>query len=325
MPPSDPEAEDPLEAPAGGSVVEGEADTCGSVVEDDADGAESAVEDPLEEAVADPFDGFDPPLLSAREAARRGMPGWPALGADFPPPPMPVPTGRGGEQIIPRPLATRLGRPAPWADLPVAQRRPTLADVRHALDTAGPARCSERETMPDLDRAAAVLAPLYEADGELFIVLTRRPWHMRSHSGEVSFPGGRQDDDDADLWQTALRESREEIALDTRLVERIGELDHLATVTSRSYIVPYVGELPGRPATAANPSEVSAVLHVSVAELLDPAIFREERWQLPWAEDRPIFFFELVGDTVWGATGAMLRQLLGLVTGTLGRGQLEHL
>jgi hypothetical protein len=66
------------------------------------------------------------------------------------------------------------------------------------------------------------------------------------------------------------------------------------------------------------------VLHVPVAELLDPAIYREERWALPWAEDRPLFFFELVGDTVWGATGAMLRQLLGLVTGTVSRGQLEH-
>lgn len=287
--------------------------------------SEPEAEDPLEEAVADPFDGFDPPVLSAREAARRGMPGWPTPGQGFPPPPLPVPAGRGGEQIIPRPLATRLGRPAPWADLPAARRRPTLADVRQALSAAGPAQRSERETMPDLDRAAAVLAPLYEDGGELFVVLTRRPWHMRSHSGEVSFPGGRQDDDDADLWQTALREAREEIALDTAELELIGELDHLATVTSRSFIVPYVGELPGRPETTANPGEVSAVLHVAVAELLDPAIFREERWELPWAEDRPIFFFELVGDTVWGATGAMLRQLLGLVTGTLGRGQLEHL
>ena len=54
--------------------------------------------------------------------------------------------------------------------------------------------------------------------------------------------------------------------------------------------------------TVANPTEVSDVLHVPIAELLDPAIFREERWTFPWAEDRPIFFFELVGDTVWGAT-----------------------
>ena len=67
------------------------------------------------------------------------------------------------------------------------------------------------------------------------------------------------------------------------------------------------------------------MLRVPVAELLDPAIYREERWTFPWAEQRPIFFFELVGDTVWGATGAMLRQLLGLVTGTVARGELEHL
>lgn len=286
---------------------------------------EAAPEDSLEEAVADPIDGFDPPVLSAREAARLGMPGWPTPGEGFPPPPAPVPTGRGGDQIIPRPLATRLGRPAPWANLPASARRPTLDDVRNAFADAGPALRSERELMPALDPASAVLAPLYEEDGELFVVLTRRTWTMRSHSGEVSFPGGRHDDGDTDLWHTALREAREEIALDSAAVARVGELDHLATVSSHSYIVPYVGALSGRPSTAPSPDEVSAILHVPVGDLLDPAIFREERWELPWAEDRPIFFFELVGDTVWGATGAMLRQLLGLITGTLTRGQLEHL
>ena len=177
--------------------------------------------------------------------------------------------------------------------------------------------------MPGIDRASAVLAGLYEDGEDLHVVLTRRTWELRSHSGEVSFPGGRQDDGE-DLWDTALREAREEIALDSSGIEVLGELDHLATITSRSFIVPFVAALPGRPDTTANPAEVSAVLHVPVAELLDPAIFREERWTFPWAEDRPIFFFELVGDTVWGATGAMLRQLLGLATGTVTRGQLDH-
>jgi len=287
--------------------------------------ASGAEEDPLEEAVADPVDGVDPPLLSAREAARQGMPGWPGPGEDFPPPTLPVPAGRGGDQVIPRPFNARQGRAAPWADLPPDGRRTRLDDVRRALASAGPALPSERESLPGIDRASAVLAPLYEDGGELHVVLTRRTWKMRAHSGEVSFPGGRQDDGDRDLWHTALREAHEEIALDPSYVERIGELDHLATVTSRSFIVPYVGALAERPTTTASPDEVAAVLHVPVAELLDPAIFREERWTFPWAEDRPIFFFELVGDTVWGATGAMLRQLLGLVTGTLPRGQLDHL
>jgi len=274
--------------------------------------------------VADPIDGFEPPVISAREAARQGLPGWPGPDEDFPPPPIPVPAGRGGEQIIPRPLNARPGREAPWAHLPPERRRPSLADVRASLAAAGEAIPSEREYLPGIDRASAVLAPLYEADGELHVILTRRTWEMRAHSGEVSFPGGRQDDADLDLWHTALREAREEIDLDSAGVERLGELDHLSTVTSRSFIVPYVGALAARPHTHANPAEVSAVLHVPVAELLDPANFREETWTFPWAEDRPIVFFELVGDTVWGATGSMLRQLLGLVTGTVTRGQLDH-
>ena len=282
-----------------------------------------APDDPPEEAVPDPHDGLDPPVLSAREAARQGLPGWPPPGEPFPPPPIPLPAGRGGDQIIPRPLDATAGGPAPWADLPADARRPTLDDVRRALAALGPPVRSEREGMAGIDRASAVLAPLYEHDGELHVVLTRRTWNLRSHQGEVSFPGGRQDDGE-ELPATALREAHEEIALDPASVELIGELDHLATVTSRSFIVPYVGALHGRPQLRASPAEVEAVLEVPVAELLDPAIFREERWTFPGGFDRRIFFFEIVGDTIWGATGAMLRQLLGFATGTVDRGGLGH-
>ena len=207
---------------------------------------------------------------------------------------------------------------APMGWIALASAAQAVAD---AHDPTGPDRLTAVPTVLRSGEAFNVVP----SGGELFVVLTRRTWELRSHSGEVSFPGGRQDDGDEHLWHTALREAHEEIGLDPTAVERIGELDHLATVTSRSFIVPYVGALDARPSTAANPQEVSAVLHVPVAELLDPTIFREERWTFPWAEDRPIFFFELVGDTVWGATGAMLRQLLGLVTGTVTRGQLDHI
>ncbi|MCB1260762.1 MAG: CoA pyrophosphatase, partial [Acidimicrobiales bacterium] len=116
----------------------------------------------------------------------------------------------------------------------------------------------------------------------------------------------------------ALREAFEEVALDPSSVEVIGELDHLQTFTSRSFIVPFVGLLPGRPTLVPSPDEVDAVLHVPVRELLLDEVFREERWGLePLA--RPLWFFELVGDTVWGATAAMLRNLLALGTGTAWR------
>lgn len=174
-----------------------------------------------------------------------------------------------------------------------------------------------------VDRASAVLAALYEHDGDTWVVLTRRSAALRVHSGEVSFPGGGQDDGE-DLPDTARREAREEVGLDPAAVEIIGELDHLSTVTSNSFIVPYVAVLPERPHLTPSPAEVDAVLHVALSELLDPAIFREERWDI-FGTERPIWFFELVGDTVWGATAAMLRQLLGFATGTLARGELGHL
>lgn len=163
-------------------------------------------------------------------------------------------------------------------------------------------------------RASAVLAALYELDGRVFVILTRRAQHMRSHRGEVSFPGGGQDPDE-DLVTTARREAHEEVALDPDTVEIIGELDHLQTVTSQSFIVPYVGILPGRPELVANPNEVELILHVALDDLLADGVYREELWGIaPIAT--PIHFFEIPGDTVWGATGSMLRNLLALLTGT---------
>lgn len=268
----------------------------------------------------------------SREALDQPMPGWP--GADDPPvpPTAPVPAGRGGDQKIPRPYSARPGGPAPWAELPPDRRRPTVADVRAALARLGPARPSQRVLIDGprgSGQASAVLAPIYDdvlGAGDTVcahVVLTRRTWGLRTHSGEVSFPGGRVEPGESPA-DGARREAKEEIALDPSLVEIIGELDHLATVSSRAEIVPFVGALPGRPATTPSPVEVEAVLHVPLAELLDPAIFREELWTFPGGYEQPITFFELVGDTVWGATAALLRQLLGIVTGTLGRGDLGH-
>jgi hypothetical protein len=87
------------------------------------------------------------------------------------------------------------------------------------------------------------------------------------------------------------------------------------TVSSRSFIVPFVALLPGRPTgLVANPAEVDAVLFVPASELLLDEVYREERWV--WDEhERAMFFFELVGDTVWGATAAMLRHLFGQALG----------
>jgi 8-oxo-dGTP pyrophosphatase MutT (NUDIX family) len=218
---------------------------------------------------------------------------------------------RGGTQVIPRPPSWRPGPAAPWAHLPAERRRPSLDDVRARLAAAGPPRRSPLEGtgVP----ASAVLAPIYEHGGEAFVVLTRRAQHLRAHRGEVSFPGGRQEPGE-DLRMTALREAQEEVGLDPGDVEVIGQLDHLQTVTSHSFIVPFVGVLAGRPELVPSPHEVELVLHVPLAELLAEGVHHSECWGLTPLE-RELWFFDVVGDTIWGATAAMLCNLLRLVIG----------
>ena len=221
---------------------------------------------------------------------------------------------RGGDQVIPRPPTSRPGAEAPWAGPARADGALRLADVRAAMAVAPAPRLSPLEGTGV--RASAVLAALYDDDeAGATVVLTRRAQHLRSHRGEVSFPGGGEEPDDVDLWATALREAREETALDPGAVERLGELDHLQTVTSRSFIVPFVGALAHRPELVADPGEVARILHVPLRDLLADGVYREERWGVQ-PMDRPIWFFEIEGDTIWGATAAMLRNLLVLVTGT---------
>ena len=161
-------------------------------------------------------------------------------------------------------------------------------------------------------RAAAVLVPLFEDDGRLHVLLTRRSSELAAHRGEVAFPGGRQDPGE-DLLAAALREAREEIGLASDQVRVLGELDRLATVATRFVVAPFVGELDGRPVTSPNPAEIERVFDVDVAELLDDGVFREEIWELPMGP-RDVSFFELEGETVWGATARILRQLLTLLT-----------
>jgi 8-oxo-dGTP pyrophosphatase MutT (NUDIX family) len=219
---------------------------------------------------------------------------------------------RGGYQEIPRPPGTQEGRPAPWRDVPRPDRTPALDRLLDRLASFGPP-IIHPTGMPDQGptRQSAVLAPLYEdADTGPTVVLTRRADHLRSHRGEVAFPGGRAEPGDVDLAATALREAHEEMALDPTAVRLVGRLDGLQTYSSRSEIHAFVGVLEHRPDLVPEAGEVDAILHVPLAELVEDGVYREERWSFGGMGDRPMHFFELVGDTVWGATARMLRQLL---------------
>lgn len=228
---------------------------------------------------------------------------------------------RGGDQEIPRPARVRAGQPPMWAGVPPERRRHITTDVvRTAMAARGPsvpvAGVAPTVELPGLDgmgsRPAAVLCALFDEGGEAHVVLTRRSSRLRSHTGEVSFPGGRLDPGEAPV-AAALREASEEVGLDPGVIDIIGQLSPLSTFSSQALITPFVGVLPGRPVLHPNPAEVARAFDVSLTELVDDGVYSEELWELPGAGWRALNFFQLVGDTVWGATARMLRELLELI------------
>jgi 8-oxo-dGTP pyrophosphatase MutT (NUDIX family) len=222
---------------------------------------------------------------------------------------------RGGKQRIPRPESYQVGGPPPWSALDPERRRFTLAEIRARLDELPPPR--DAVELATGSRASAVLVPLYEIDGETFVVLIKRPDTMPSHKGEIAFPGGKLEPGvDADLRATALREAHEEIGLDPAAVEVVRQLDGIGTVATRFTITPFVGFLSGRPTLAPNPREVVRVIEVPLAELLDPDWFREEHWEMSVNVMGGVHFYELDDETVWGATARILTSFLAhLVAG----------
>jgi 8-oxo-dGTP pyrophosphatase MutT (NUDIX family) len=220
---------------------------------------------------------------------------------------------RGGDQVIPRPPGWRAGGPPPWHGVPAHERRFSLDEVHAALRSHPVAR--RDTTTAEANRAAAVLLALFEEAGEARLILTKRPEHLPTHQGQIAFPGGKLDPGlDDDLAAAALREAHEEIGLDPAAVRVIAELDHIGTVVSAFSIAPFVGALDERPSLVPAPGEVTAVFDVALSELLAEETWREEIWDLSWAPAAAMPFFELPGETVWGATARILANLLTFLT-----------
>lgn len=160
---------------------------------------------------------------------------------------------------------------------------------------------------------AAVLLPLVQRD-ELTVLLTRRTDHLRDHAGQVSFPGGRVEAEDADAVATALRETREEIGLDDRHVQVIGQLPTYTTGTG-FVVTPVVSLVQPGFQLALDSFEVAEAFEVPLSFLMTPAHHRwhslefeggrREFLSMPWdgfgPDGSPRRFF------IWGATAAMLR------------------
>lgn len=165
-------------------------------------------------------------------------------------------------------------------------------------------------------RISAVLVTIADGPDGAEVLLTRRSESLNSHRGEVSFPGGRIDPGET-FEAAALREAHEEVALDPEDVELNGRLDPISTMVTRNYIVPVIGTVGRRPTLHPAAHEVDRIFWVPLTELARADTFREERWPIDDSH-RPMFFFELDDETIWGATARILHQLLRVALGVEG-------
>jgi 8-oxo-dGTP pyrophosphatase MutT (NUDIX family) len=154
---------------------------------------------------------------------------------------------------------------------------------------------------------AAVLVPLFLADGELHAVFTERRADLRRHPGEISFPGGRRDEVDADLPSTALRECHEEIGLPPDAVELLGALQPTPTFVTNYAIYPFVGLIEPGFAWVLQEREVAQVLELPL-DALRAGYGRRRlvRRGMPFRTDT----YAAGGHTIWGATARIVADLL---------------
>jgi 8-oxo-dGTP pyrophosphatase MutT (NUDIX family) len=184
----------------------------------------------------------------------------------------------------------------------------TAEFLRRRMARAEPAReAADAEAARADGLAAAVLVPIV-MEAAPRILLTRRADHLRSHGGQVSFPGGRIDPEDASPEAAALREAWEEVALDPEAVELIGRLPMHETGTG-FVVTPVVGLV--RPGVALRPAaaEVAAILSLRLDLLLDPRHPSRSRVKLKGGEWREFWVWPHDDHHIWGATAAILLSL----------------
>lgn len=172
----------------------------------------------------------------------------------------------------------------------------------------------EALTMNALGRDAAVLIPFRPRAHGVDVTFTKRRDDLPHHAGQISFPGGRAEQDDADLLATALRESREELAIPPEAVRVIGALEPMSTFVSDFAVYPFVGLVDPDLPLVPHPGEVDAVFEVELGAL---AAMRERREMRRGGMTFTTEVYETDGGLVWGVTGYIVGRLLDRIQGCL--------
>ena len=202
--------------------------------------------------------------------------------------------------LDPHQLKERLLSPPAWqTEITDENRHVIAADI-----------IAKRQVAGKVTRAAVLIPLLLQPNG-LSVLLTQRTTHLRDHGGQISFPGGRMDPEDAGPNETALRESEEEIGLERERVEIIGQLPEYLTVSGYS-VTPIIGLVKPQAEYVLDEFEVADIFEVPLSFLMDPANHQVRVWQSEQGSRR-FYSMPYEGRFIWGATAGMLRNLYHLL------------
>jgi len=177
-----------------------------------------------------------------------------------------------------------------------------IQEVRQRLASPPPRRLPPSEA-----REAAVLVPLFVDGGELWTLLTKRAESLPHHKSQIAFPGGGREIGE-DPWTAALRETEEELGIDTRQVARLGELDEAET-PSGFRIIPCVGAVPRDLKPIPNEEEIAEVFSVPLLAFTDFNVIEDRTVKIDGVE-RMIRVYHLGPRQVWGLTARIMQSLL---------------
>lgn len=161
---------------------------------------------------------------------------------------------------------------------------------------------------------ASVLIILTEHNNELSLLLTKRTAHLPTHKGQVAFPRGAKDESDADLTETALRESFEEIGAEKHLITVFGWLDEFFTI-SDYLVTPVVSAIKSPVRFKANPDEIDKIFFVPLSHFLDKKNLRIEEWERKGVR-RKVNFWEYDSEVIWGLTAEIIKHFISVCFGS---------
>jgi len=167
--------------------------------------------------------------------------------------------------------------------------------------------------LPENHRKGSVLILLYPNENKAFFPLIKRPIYQGVHSGQIAFPGGKMEEEDADEIETALREAWEEVNILPKQVKLIGRMSDLFIPTSNFLVTPVLGYSEIVPDFIPEEKEVARIIQAAVSTLYEPS-FRKQKileFSNNFRLDTP--YFEVEKEMVWGATAMILSELLQIL------------